>query len=146
MKTCLKCQNAEAKHGLDCPRCDVLMILSAMVCGKWRPEELRDLSETLRSASVVELIKQRVNAVFLQNLLRTMQRLCVYRGFGVDDMKMSLVRRIEQIVEVNRKIAEHDNENGEGSYMKTFNAGCSDAFSEMRAKLDEKIKRQPVPV
>ena len=146
MKTCLKCQNAETKRGLDCPRCDVLMILSAMICGKWRPEELRDLSETLRSASVAELIKQRVNAVFLQNLLRTMQRLCIYRGFGIEEMKTSLTRRIEQIIEVNRKIAEYDNENGEGAYMQNYNQGVAVAFSEMRAKLDERTKRQSVPV
>ena len=145
MKTCLNCQNAERIRGLDCPRCDTLLTLACIVNSKWAPAELLDLSKTLRSTNIFELRKQRQGAVMLQHLLLTCQRLCVVRGLDADAMKLSLASRIDKQLAHLARVAEFDRENGEGAYTADLNRAMTEAFSGLRGKLSERIKRQPIP-
>jgi hypothetical protein len=144
MKTCMNCQNAETNRGYDCPRCDTLLTLACMVNSKWTPDELSDLSKTLRSASIWELRKERSGAILLQNLLGVCQRLCMVRKLDPDAMRLSLASRIDKQLVHLQKVAEYDAQNGAGAYAADLNRAIAEAGADLVAKLGAKIKRQPI--
>ena len=119
---CNRCNQREEEIGYECPICHGVTICMIVVQRIWLPHELAELASKLETKTLKDFTDESIEtgAFLRRKLAWTIKRMSHVAKVDGDTLKMHLVDAIGELRAHLARVKEHDEEKGEGSYLRAW--------------------------